>query len=235
MTSNSTEFIIQKSADRHHSQLDWLSTRYSFSFADYYDKERMNWGALRVFNDDSISAGKGFDFHPHKDMEIVTYVLSGVLEHEDNLGNKGRVGAGGVQYMSAGTGVVHSEKNGSLNEDLHLIQMWVFPRKKGLKPNYGQKEFNEKERANKFLLVASGREKAPIKIEQDASFSVLKLDGKLKHGFEDERTGFLFIASGRAKVNGKELEAGDSVRMKNVKDLELEGKGELVLWDLPSI
>ncbi len=234
MKSN-TEFIIQKSFERHHSQMAWLDTHYSFSFAYYHDEGRMNWGSLRVFNDDVIKAGKGFGMHPHRDMEIITYVLSGTLEHEDSMGNKGQVSKGGVQYMSAGTGVVHSERNPSPEEELHLVQMWVLPKANRLKPNYGQEEFAEKQRLNKLLLIASGEEgkKGPITIQQDASFYVLKLDGnKVRHEFKKNRLGFLFIASGKISGNGNELEAGDSARIKNLDSLELDGKGEIVLWDL---
>ncbi|MDP2717659.1 MAG: pirin family protein, partial [Candidatus Micrarchaeota archaeon] len=130
-------FDVQTSAARHHSNHGWLQTAYSFSFADYHDPDNTQWGSLRVLNDDRIAPGKGFGMHPHADMEILTYVLSGELTHEDSMGNAGALKAGGVQYMSAGTGVVHAERNDGQNE-LHLVQMWVLPDQKFHQPQYGQ-------------------------------------------------------------------------------------------------
>lgn len=229
-----TEFKIQKSKDRHHVNMGWLDTHYSFSFGNYYDPQNTSWGPLRVFNEDAISPGKGFDEHPHQNMEIITYVLDGKLTHRDSMKNQGAVSKGGIQYMSAGTGVVHAEYNDS-PQSVHLIQMWILPRRNGLKPNYGQENFTEKDRKNKLLMVASGQPgvNAPISIYQDATFYIAKLENKkLKHRFQPNRLGFLFIADGTITANGEKLQAGDAVRMASQDQLVLEGTGEIVLWDL---
>src|SRR3984885_10010176 len=148
-------FDVQRASDRAFYDHGWLRTSHSFSFADYYDPRYVNWGALRVFNDDRVVAGKGFGTHPHRDMEILTYVLAGQLEHRDSLGSHGVVGPGGVQFMSAGTGVQHSEFNHSSSEELHFLQMWVLPGTLGGKPLYGQIEFDAAERSGKGLVLAS--------------------------------------------------------------------------------
>jgi len=148
---------IQRSDERYFADHGWLKTRHSFSFADYYDPANLNWGALRVFNDDVVDPGQGFPPHPHRDMEIITYVLAGQLEHKDSMGNHGIVGPGCVQYMSAGTGVRHSEYNHSPGEALHLIQMWVQPARIGTKPRYGQRELTAAERSERWLLYAIGQ------------------------------------------------------------------------------
>ncbi len=227
-------FTVQKSGNRHFADHGWLKTAYSFSFADYHDPQNIQWGPLRVFNDDRISAGKGFDFHPHADMEILTYVLSGELTHRDSMGNEGTVTKSGVQYMSAGTGVVHAEHNRG-SDELHLVQMWVLPDKKFHTPQYGQVDFTEKDRTETLLRVASGQSgtTAPIAIHQNATLYVSKLQGNTRtHVFEKNRLGFLFVADGNITANGIALEAGDAVRMAEQKKLDLEGKGEIVFWDL---
>ncbi len=230
-------FSIQRAADRHFSSHGWLQTFFSFSFADYYDENNLNWGALRVLNDDVVAPGKGFEPHPHRDMEILTYVLSGELAHEDSMGHKGVVRPGCVQYMSAGTGVVHSEKNPG-PKPLHLLQMWVMPDRKGHAPQYGQLDLTEEDRLDKLLLVASGRPSvtAPICIHQDAAFYIAKLGKKtLTHAFAEGRLGFLFVADGTIMANGESLKTGDAVRMGGIGTLTLSGKGDVVLWDLPQV
>ncbi len=145
MTSASLEspvFAVVRSGERAHANHGWLDTYYSFSFADYHDPNNLNWGALRVFNDDTIAPGGGFPTHPHRDMEILTYVLSGELAHRDSMGNHGVVGPGGIQFMSAGTGVRHSEYNNSAQNPLHLVQMWVIPGRFGNPPSYGEMAFS---------------------------------------------------------------------------------------------
>ena len=161
-------FSVVPAAQRAHADHGWLDTYYSFSFADYYDPENTNWGALRVFNDDRIAGGSGFPPHPHRDMEIVTYVLSGELAHRDSMGNHGVVGPGGVQFMSAGTGVRHSEYNNSAVAPLHLVQMWVLPGRLGTPPSYGEMAFAPGDRLNRWLDVVSGvpAVSAPIRITQ---------------------------------------------------------------------
>ncbi len=229
-------FEIQRSGRRYFADHGWLKTYHSFSFADYYDPSNVNWGALRVLNEDRIAGGTGFPPHPHRDMEILTYVLSGELEHQDSMGNHGIVGPGGVQFMSAGTGVRHSEFNARKDNELHLVQMWVLPGKIGTSPTYGQKDFTGRDRENRWLNVASGRASiaAPIALTADAALLVAQLDSsELAHRFEVGRYGFLFVPAGTVQANGETLEAGDAVRMKDVEALSLGGSGEVILWDLP--
>jgi redox-sensitive bicupin YhaK (pirin superfamily) len=229
-------FAIVPAAQRAHADHGWLDTYYSFSFADYYDPENLNWGALRVFNDDTIAGGSGFPAHPHRDMEIVTYVLSGELAHRDSMGNHGVVGRGGVQFMSAGTGVTHSEYNDKADLPLHLVQMWVLPGRLGTPPSYGEMAFAEADRVNRWLDVVSGDPSvnAPIRITQDATFKVARLDGAtIEMKFAPKRYGFLFVAEGSAEANGHRLEAGDAVRLYDVGNLSVGGNAEVVLWDLP--
>jgi redox-sensitive bicupin YhaK (pirin superfamily) len=229
-------FSIQRSGERAAFDFGWLQTRHSFSFADYFDPENLNWGALRVFNDDVVQPGKGFGTHPHRDMEIVTYVLRGELEHRDSLGSHGVVAPGGVQYVSAGTGVQHSEFNHSAENDVHFVQMWVLPRSQGGAPGYGQHGFTEDERRNRWLVVAGGQPgvPAPVALRQDATVRVARLeDASLTYAFDPSRFGFLFVADGEAVANGERLAAGDAVRMTGVRDLEVHGSAELVLWDVP--
>ncbi|HXM18021.1 MAG TPA: pirin family protein [Candidatus Tumulicola sp.] len=238
METQRAVFTVQRSDDRYCADHGWLKTCHSFSFADYQDPSNQNWGALRVLNDDTIAPGEGFPAHPHRDMEILTYVLDGELEHQDDMGNRGVVGPGSVQYMSAGTGVKHSEFNHSKERPLHLVQMWVLPGQRSVKPSYGQREFTLDDRRNRWLLVASGRpgEGAPVKLMQDASFSVARLEAaSLSHEFAPSRFGFLFVTDGTLSANDEQLKAGDAVRIAGVPSLKIAGSGELLLWDLPPL
>jgi quercetin 2,3-dioxygenase len=231
-----TAFAIQRAVDRASFDFGWLKTHHSFSFADYYDPENLNWGALRVFNDDTVAPGKGFGPHPHRDMEIVTYVLRGKLAHRDSMGHEGIVAPGGVQYMSAGSGVVHSEFNGSQQDDVHFVQMWVLPRSLGETPSYGQQEFDESARRNTWLAVASGQPgiAAPVALRADATLRVTQLrDAELRYTFDPRRFGFLFVAEGEVAANGERLTAGDAVRIQGAGEIDVRGNGELVLWDVP--
>jgi quercetin 2,3-dioxygenase len=229
-------FVIQRSSERAYFDHGWLKTHHSFSFAEYRDSSNVNWGALRVFNDDYVEGGRGFPPHPHRDMEIVTYVLSGELVHEDSIGNRGVVGAGGVQFMSAGTGVTHSEFNNKTDETLHFVQMWVLPGQVGLSPSYGQMEFATHARRNRWLRIVSGQDgvEAPIRITQQATLSAARLeDASIVHEFLPKRFGFLFVADGIVEANGERLQTGDAVRTYDVAQLAVKGYGELVLWDIP--
>ena len=237
----SPTFAVQRSDQRYHADHGWLNARHSFSFADYFDPKNVSWGALRVFNDDRIAAGEGFPPHPHRDMEIVTYVLRGELEHKDSMGNHGIVKDGGVQFMSAGTGVRHSEFNASKTDELHLVQMWVLPGKLGAKPSYGQLDFTADDRRNKWLVVASGQSEveAPIALTQTATLRVARLENiTLRHVFEPKRFGFLFVAEGEIEAKGETepaqiLREGDALRLYDIAKIELHGTGEVVLWDVP--
>jgi len=229
-------FAVQRAGQRFFADHGWLKTYHSFSFADYYDPNNENWGALRVFNEDYIGAGMGFPTHPHRDMEILTYVFSGELEHQDSMGNRGVVKAGGVQFMSAGTGVRHSEFNARKDLELHLVQMWVLPGRVGTAPTYGQADFTRENRLNRWLTVATGEKnvEAPIALTQSATLRVLRLENHAeRHTFQPQRYGFLFAGEGEIDANGERLAAGDAVRMYDVERLELKGSGEIVLWDLP--
>ncbi len=240
-------FAVQRAQERACYDHGWLKTCHSFSFAQYHDPRNMNWGALRVLNDDVVLPGEGFPTHPHRDMEIVTYVLEGHLEHRDSTGSHGVVGPGGAQFMSAGTGVAHSEYNHSKTEPLHFLQMWVLPGARGAAPSYGQVEFETVERANKWLAIASGHHsvQAPVPLTADAVFYVSKIDGgaELRHTFEPRRLGFLFIASGEigaealdtgdAAIAAQTLRAGDAIRIADIPRIRLQGGAEVVLWDVP--
>src|SRR5579863_3572565 len=237
-TATAPVFSVVRSGERAHADHGWLDTYYSFSFADYFDPQNTNWGALRVFNDDTIAGGSGFPPHPHRDMEIVTYVLSGRLAHRDSMGNHGVVGPGEIQFMSAGTGVTHSEYNESAIEPLHLVQMWVLPGELGTPPSYGQMAFSIEQRRDRWLTVVSGEPhvESPIRITQRASLRVARTEGRLLAAdFAPKRYGFLFVADGTVEANGAALGVGDAVRLYDVARLEVNGTGELVLWDLPEI
>ena len=233
---------IQRSAERYQADHGWLKTAHSFSFADYYDPKREQWGALRVFNDDHIAAGNGFPPHPHRDMDIVTYVLDGKLEHKDSMGNHGVVERYGVQYMSAGTGVRHSEVNGSQTEPLHLVQMWVLPQHAGITPAYGQQSFTSDDVRDRWLTVASGERdvEAKIRLDADATFSVAELDGStdVRHVTKPGRRAFLFVAEGSPAISvsgtsePQQLHAGDAARIDGGEEIVVHGPGHVVLWDV---
>ena len=231
-------FSIQPADERGHADHGWLNAYHSFSFADYFDPKYLHWGALRVFNDDRIAPGQGFPPHAHHDMEIVTYVFSGQLAHKDSIGNQGVVMPGGIQFMSAGTGVRHSEFNASNDTPLHLVQMWVLPGARGTAPTYGQLDFTLEDRRDRWLTCVSGDPtvEAPIRITQDATLRVARLEKvALEAEFAPKRYGFVFVGEGAVVANGKQLGAGDAVRMFDVPSLKLEGAGEIVLWDLPGV
>ena len=228
---------IRKSDERGHANHGWLDSRFTFSFADYFDSEHVQFRTLRVINDDHIAGGGGFPMHPHRDMEIVTYVLEGALEHRDSMGNGSVIRPGDVQYMSAGTGVTHSEFNASKNEPVHLYQIWMFPEKKGLKPVYDQKNFSEAEKQGKLRIVVSpdGRE-GSVKIRQDNELyaAVLAPGESVRHELQPGRHAYIQVARGSVKLNGKQLAEGDGAAMSEDKAVELTGikDAEVLLFDL---
>jgi redox-sensitive bicupin YhaK (pirin superfamily) len=228
---------IRKSSQRGHADHGWLDSRFTFSFADYFDPEHMQFRTLRVMNDDRIAGGGGFPTHPHKDMEIVTYVLEGALAHKDSMGNGSVIRPGDVQYMSAGTGVAHSEFNASDKDTVHMYQIWMLPDKKGYKPVYDQKHFDEAEKSGNLRLVASpdGRD-GSVKIRQDNELyaSVLAPGETVKHQLKPERHAYVQIARGSVTLNGQKLETGDGAAISAEKTLELRGvdKAEVLLFDL---
>jgi redox-sensitive bicupin YhaK (pirin superfamily) len=229
---------VIRSGERHHADMGWLSTYWHFSFADYFDPANVNWGALRVFNDDVIRPGQGFGAHPHRDMEIVTYVLEGELEHRDNQGNTGVIHPGEVQVMSAGTGIVHSEYNHSKDRSVHLLQLWILPRTKGLKPRWEQRRFAAADRQGMLLpAVSAGNLPGTLSIDQDARIyvSALPVGHAVHHKSRADRKAYLFVIGGGLTVNGIPLGSGDQARIADEPKLSLKAteEAELILLDLP--
>lgn len=228
---------IRRSQDRGHANHGWLDTHYSFSFADYHDPRFMGFRSLRVINDDRVAPGRGFPTHGHRDMEIVTYVLEGALQHRDSLGNGSVIRPGDVQRMSAGTGVSHSEFNPSRGEALHLLQIWILPERNGLAPEYEQKTFSDAEKRGKLPLVASpdGRD-GSVTIHQDAEIyaSVLGARDRVTHALKPGRHAWVQVASGKVQLNGRALEEGDGAAVSSESKLELAGvdEAEVLLFDL---
>jgi hypothetical protein len=233
--------IVIKSADRHHADHGWLSTYWHFSFSDYQDPDNMNWGALRVFNDDIIKGGGGFGAHPHRDMEIVTYVLEGQLEHQDNLGNKGVIHPGEIQVMSAGKGIVHAEYNHSKTDPVHLMQLWIIPRTDGLKPRWEQKQFTTEQRRNKLLpVVSTGDIPGTLAIDQNATIyiSSLAAGATVSQKFAPARLAYLFVISGGPiELNNTKLSTGDQARVEDELNLSIRAadNAEIILLDLPPL
>lgn len=230
---------ITRSDERHHANFGWLDTHWHFSFDSYYDPENTNWGALRVFNDDTVEPGQGFGTHPHRDMEIVTYVLSGELEHQDSHGHRGVVHPGEVQVMSAGTGIMHSEYNHSKENPVHFIQLWILPRIRGLKPRWEQRRFSRDQRAGKLLPVVSGGDlPGTLAIDQDAQIyvSALASGQEVVHTSKAGRQAYLFVTEGSVEVNGARLSAGDQARIADETKLKILSQqgAELMLLDLPA-
>ncbi|MEE9152973.1 MAG: pirin family protein [candidate division NC10 bacterium] len=230
---------VIKSEERQHRDMGWLSTYWHFSFADYYDPANINWGALRVFNDDVVRPGQGFGSHPHHDMEIVTYVLKGALEHRDNQGNTGVVHPGEVQVMSAGTGIVHSEYNHSKDHPLHFLQLWIMPRTKGFFPRWEQRQFTLEDRSGKLLpLVSGGDIPKTLTIDQEAVIyvSALRAGQVVIHKSRTDRKAYLFVITGSLNINNAiPLAEGDQARIADEPEITLQaGKdAELILLDLP--
>jgi quercetin 2,3-dioxygenase len=228
---------IRKSEERGQADHGWLDTRFTFSFADYFDPEHVQFRTLRVMNDDRIAGGGGFGTHPHRDMEIVTYVLDGALAHKDSMGNGSVIRPGDVQYMSAGTGVAHSEYNASKTEPVHLYQIWMFPEKQGFKPAYDQKNFTAEEKRGKLRLLASpdGRD-GSVKIRQDNDLyaTVLGKGESVKHELKSNRHAYVQVARGSVELNGAELAEGDGAAISEEKAIELTGvkDAEVLVFDL---
>ena len=230
---------IRRSEERGHADHGWLDTYHTFSFADYFDPDFMQFGVLRVVNQDRVAPGQGFGTHGHKDMEIVSYVLEGVLEHKDSMGNGAQMRPGEVQLMSAGTGVTHSEFNGSKDEPLHFLQMWVFPRQKGTRPRYEQHRYSEEERRGRLRLVVSpDGAGGSLTIDQDARlYAGLFGPGEsTRQELGHDRSAWLHVARGSIRLNGQELGPGDGAAIRDEKTLEIEGAedAELVMWEVPA-
>jgi quercetin 2,3-dioxygenase len=227
---------IIKSDQRFFADHGWLATNWHFSFSDYYDPQNMNWSALRVFNDDIIQPGEGFPRHPHKEMEIITYVLDGAVEHGDNLGNKGIINAGEVQVMSAGRGIQHSEYNASKTHPVHLLQLWIHSRNKGGQPHWAQRKWDS-DSATNGQLHADGTIPGTLAIDQDAAIYVGKLTAnqKISHQSRPNCHAYLFVIDGELKINGSALSKGDQARITNEEKLKIVAANDthLMLNDLP--
>lgn len=227
---------IRRSDERGHIQQGWLNTYHTFSFADFFDDEWMNFRSLRVMNEDRIAPQQGFGMHPHRDMEIITYVLSGAVGHSDSMGNAGVIKPGDVQRMSAGTGIFHSEVN-PLDEELYLYQIWIMPKQKGVTPTYEQKRFEDSEKKNNLRLVASpdGAE-GSVTIGQDTKLfaSLLQKGKSVAHEITKGRAAWVQVVSGIISVNGIELKTGDAAAITEEEKLVLEAKEDahILMFDL---
>jgi redox-sensitive bicupin YhaK (pirin superfamily) len=228
---------LRRSADRGHADHGWLDTRHTFSFADYHDPAHMGFRALRVINEDHVAAGRGFGRHPHRDMEILTWVVSGAVEHADSMGNRAIVRPGEVQRMTAGTGVLHSEMNPSRTEPLHLLQIWIEPGRRGLEPGYEQRAIADGDRKGRLLLVASpDAGDGAVVIHQDARLYTGLLDSgdRVRHALGNGRHAWLQVIRGDLTASGEDLYAGDGLAVSDEPELVLEPKGpaEVLLFDL---
>jgi redox-sensitive bicupin YhaK (pirin superfamily) len=228
---------IRKSDERGHFSHGWLDTYHTFSFDHYYDPNFMGFRSLRVINEDRVQPGMGFPTHPHSDMEILTYLLEGALQHRDSMGTGSIIRPGELQRMNAGTGITHSEFNASRTEPVHLLQIWLLPERKGLKPSYEQKAFPEAERRGRLRLVAShdGRD-GSLTVHQDVSLyaGLLEPGQKVTHRLEPGRSAWVQVARGKVQMNGSALEVGDGAAISKQQEIELgsEDAAEILLFDL---
>ena len=228
---------LRKASDRGSFDHGWLKTSHTFSFSDYYDPQHMSFRALRVMNEDWVAPGQGFGMHPHRDMEIVTYVLEGALEHRDSLGNGEVLRPGEFQRMSSGTGIRHSEFNPSASEPVHLYQIWLLPRQAGLTPSYEQKAFPDAEQVNRLRVVASPDARdGSLTINQDASIYLAKLEpGKsVEHPLVGGRHAWLQVLRGSVRLNGQQLATSDGAAVSDEPLLRIEADeaAEVMLFDL---
>ena len=229
---------IRRSDERGHYDWGWLDTRHTFSFGDYYDPRHMGFSALRVINEDRVRAGAGFPTHPHRDMEIVTYVLEGAIAHKDSMGNGSTIRPGDVQRMSAGTGVAHSEYNASGEEPAHFLQIWVMPDRRGHAPGYEQKAFPADEKRGRLRLVASraGRD-GSLRWNQDADLYVTLLEPgeRVVHELAEGRQAWVQVARGAVTVEGEALRAGDGAAASDLSTVAVEATepAEVLVFDLP--
>jgi redox-sensitive bicupin YhaK (pirin superfamily) len=229
---------VRRSNERGHADHGWLDSYHSFSFADYFDSKHVEFGPLRVINEDRVAPGAGFGTHPHRDMEIISYVLSGELEHKDSLGTGSVIRPGDVQRMSAGSGVRHSEFNPSSTQQLHFLQIWLKPNVAGIAPSYEEKHFSDAEKQGHLRLIASpdGRD-GSVLIHLDASLYVGRFDGEEQASLElaPNRRSYVHLVRGEARANGMELRAGDALKITEVPAVRIEGgrAAEVLVFDLP--
>jgi redox-sensitive bicupin YhaK (pirin superfamily) len=229
---------VRKSEERGDAHHGWLQSKHSFSFADYYDPRHTGFGPLLVINEDRVAPGAGFGTHGHRDMEIISYVLDGALEHKDSMGTGSVLHYGDVQRMSAGSGVRHSEFNGSKTEPVHFLQIWIQPNVQGIAPSYEEKHFDAADKQGRLRLIASsdGRE-GSVTIHQDAAIyaGILNGDERAEHGIKAGRRGYVHVIRGRVEVNGVALSGGDALKIGGQDQLVLEGAeaAEVLVFDLP--
>ncbi|KXB31320.1 quercetin 2,3-dioxygenase [Dechloromonas denitrificans] len=228
---------LRKSSDRGQADHGWLHSQHSFSFADYYDPREMGWGALRVINEDRVEPGQGFGTHGHRDMEIISYVLAGELEHKDSMGNGTLIRPGDVQRMSAGSGVLHSEFNPSPRSPVHFLQIWIEPATLGMAPSYEQKFFAPEDKRGRLRLVASrdGRE-GSVTLHRDVDLyaSLLAPGEQVSHSLAAKRMAYLHLVRGAVRVNGVQLETGDAAKIEMEQKLTIaaDADSEVLLFDL---
>jgi quercetin 2,3-dioxygenase len=227
---------IRKANDRGHANHGWLDTYHTFSFADYYDPQWMGYRSLRVINDDLVMPGMGFGTHPHRDMEIITYILSGSLEHKDSMGNGRVIRTGEFQYMAAGTGVRHSEFNPATDEAVHLLQVWIVPDRQGVTPRYGEKSLKDAPAGALYLVSSKTGRDSSIAIHQDADLWLAKLDAgnRVTHKLADGRHAWVHVAEGEVTLNNKTLGPGDAAAASKETALELAATkpSKVLLFDL---
>lgn len=231
--------VLHKAATRGHANHGWLNSYHSFSFANYYNPERMHFGALRVLNDDTVNGGMGFGTHPHDNMEIISIPLEGDLEHKDSMGTTAVIKKGDVQVMSAGTGIYHSEYNKNKGEAVKFLQIWVYPNKKNVTPRYGQVTLNVEDRHNKLQqIVSPNADGEGVWINQDAWFSMGNIDknAEVKYNFNKEGNGvYAFVLKGDVTVNGQQLNTRDGFGIWDVKELDIKAgsDAEILLMEVP--
>jgi len=228
---------IRKSEERGHFNFGWLDTYHTFSFGDYWDPEYTGFRDLRVINEDRVIPGGGFPMHSHQDMEIVTYILEGALEHKDNLGHGSVIGPGEIQRMSAGTGITHSEFNASKSEEVHLLQIWIHPEKNNIAPGYEQKNFTQDQKRGKFALVASpDSAEGSVRVHQDVRLfaALLKAGEEAKISLKPRRYAWVQVALGAVVLNGQELKQSDGAAVSDEMALQFSAKKdcEILLFDL---
>lgn len=229
---------IRPAAERGHFNHGWLDTYHSFSFADYWDPKHMGYRSLRVINEDKVAPHQGFGTHPHRDMEIITYVLEGALAHKDSMGTGSVIRPGEVQRMSAGTGVLHSEFNNSPSERVHLLQIWIQPERRGLPPSYEQKNFSTEEKLNRFRLIASPTgEEGSVTIHQDAKLSaaIIEKGNTVEYDLGKGRSAWIQVARGEVTLNGESLKQGDGAAVEKESAITVAGsadESEVLLFDL---
>jgi redox-sensitive bicupin YhaK (pirin superfamily) len=228
--------ITRKANERGHAEHGWLDSYHTFSFADYYDPKWMGFRSLRVINDDLVLPHAGFGMHPHRDMEIITYILSGQLAHKDSMGNGRVITPGEFQYMSAGTGVLHSEQNPSGTEAVHLLQIWIQPDTKSVQPQYAEKSMKDAEPGKLHLITSKSGRDGSIGIHQDADLYLGKLEANqtISHKLGKDRHAWLHVAEGEVTLNGQALHGGDAAAISNEAALELRGAkpSQVLLFDL---